>query len=89
MAHKDNLMVWLLAIYGVVGALYPVLIVADHVGTNALRWLPSVTYPLIWVIFLISFGALALAGITSASRTKQNHRVHAGLPGPGLSTTAE
>ena len=38
MTHKDNLMVWLLAIYGGVGALYPLLIVADHIGTRTIRW---------------------------------------------------
>jgi hypothetical protein len=76
MAHKDNLMVWLLAIYGGVGALNPVLIVADHIGTHTLRWptMPFI-YPLVWVILLISFGALALAGVISAYRTKQDHHV--------------
>jgi hypothetical protein len=78
MAHKDNLMVWLLAVYGGVGALNPVLIVADHIGTHTLRWPLPVTYPLVWVILLISFGALALAGVISAYRTKRDHRVHAG-----------
>ena len=80
MTHKDSLMVWLLAIYGGVGALNPILIVADHIGTHALRWPLSVTYPLVWVILLISFGALSLAGVIGAHRTKQDHRVRAELP---------
>jgi hypothetical protein len=80
MEHKDNLIVWLLAIYGGVGALNPILIVADHIGTHTLRWPLSVTYPLVWVILLISFGALSLAGVIGAHRTKQDHRVSAELP---------
>jgi hypothetical protein len=80
MTHKDRITVWLLAIYGAVGALYPVLIVADHIGTHTLRWPMSFIYPLVWVIWLISFGALALAGVLSAYRTKQDHRVPAELP---------
>jgi hypothetical protein len=81
MRHKDSPMVWLLAIYGGVGALNPILIVADHIGTHTLRWPLSVTYPLVWVILLISFGALSLAGGIGAYRTKQDHhRVLAGLP---------
>jgi hypothetical protein len=70
MAHKDNLMVWLLAIYGGVGAFVPVLIVADHFGTRTLRWSLSVLYPLVWSILLISFGALSAAGVISAYRAK-------------------
>jgi hypothetical protein len=70
MEHKDNLMVWLLAIYGGVGALNPILIVADHIGTHTVRWSLSFLYPLVWVIQLISFGALSLAGVISAYRAK-------------------
>jgi hypothetical protein len=78
MEHKDNLMVWLLAIYGGGGALNPVLIVADHIGTHTLRWPMSVTYPLVWGFLLISFGALSLAGVISSYRTKQDYQVAAG-----------
>jgi hypothetical protein len=78
MTHKDNLMVWLLAIYGGVGALYPILIVADHIGTHTLRWPMSLLYPLVWVIWLISFGALSLAGVIGVYRTKQDYQVAAG-----------
>jgi hypothetical protein len=35
--------------------------------------------PFVWGILLISFGALALAGIIGAYRTKQDRRVNAGL----------
>jgi hypothetical protein len=73
MKHKDNLMVWLLAIYGGVGALYPILIVVDHIGTHTLRWPMSFIYPLVWVIWLISFGALSFAGAISAYRVKHAH----------------
>lgn len=75
MNRKDNLMVWLLAIYGGVGALNPILIVADHLGTYSLRWPLGVTYPLVWVILFISFGALSLAGIIGAYRSKHDERV--------------
>jgi hypothetical protein len=80
MRHKDNFMVWLLAIYGGVGALNPILIVADHIGTHTTRWPMSVIYPLVWVIQLISFGALSLVGVIGAYQTTQYHRVPAGLP---------
>ncbi|OHU47347.1 hypothetical protein BKG82_27235 [Mycobacteroides chelonae] len=73
MTHKDNVMVWLLATYGAVGALNPILIVADHIGTYTLRWPLSVTYPLVWIILFISFGALAVAGVIGAHRSKQEH----------------
>lgn len=72
MTHKDNLMVWLLAIYGGVGALNPLLIIADHIGTYSLRWPLAVTYPLVWVILLVSFGALSLAGVIGAYRSKHS-----------------
>jgi hypothetical protein len=77
MTHKDAIMVWLLAIYGGVGAINPILIVADHIGTHTTRLPMSVIYPLVWVIQLISFGALSLAGIIGAYRARQNNRVHA------------
>jgi hypothetical protein len=77
MEHKDNLMVWLLAIYGGVGALYPVLIVADHFGAQTPEWSMSVAYQLVNVILLISFGALSLAGVIGAYRTKQDYQVAA------------
>ena len=80
MTHKDNLMVWLLAIYGGVGALNPIVIVADHIGTHTLRWSFSATYQLVWGIQLISFGALSLAGVIGAYRTKQDHHVPVELP---------
>jgi hypothetical protein len=73
MAHKNNLMVWLLAIYGGVGALYPVLIVADHFGAQKPGWSVSVIYQLVNVILLISFGALSLAGVISAYRANHAH----------------
>jgi hypothetical protein len=79
MKHKDSLMVWLLASYGGVGALNPILIVADHIGTHTLRWPLSITYPLVWFILLISFGALALAGAISAYRAKLDNRLPAGI----------
>jgi hypothetical protein len=77
MAHKDNLMVWLLAIYGGIGALYPVLISVNHIGTRTIRWPLSSLYSLNWVIQLISFGALSLAGAIGACRAKQDHHAHA------------
>jgi hypothetical protein len=73
MTHKNNLMVWLLAIYGGVGALYPVLIVADHFGAKAPGWPVSVIYQLVNVILLISFGALSLAGVISVYRAEHAH----------------
>jgi hypothetical protein len=80
MKHKDNLVVWLLAIYGGVGALYPIEITVNHIGTRTIRWPLTSLYSFNWVIQLISFGALSLAGVISAYRTKQGHRVHAELP---------
>lgn len=80
MTHKDHIMVWLLAIYGAVGALYPVLIVADHIGTSTLRWSFSGLFALVWVILLISFAALAFAGVLGAYRIKQDYRVPEELP---------
>jgi hypothetical protein len=79
--HKSSIMVWLLAIYGGVGAVYPLLIVANHIGTGATRWPLSFLYPFVWVILLISFGALSLAGVIGAYRTKQDGRVF-GEPSP-------
>jgi hypothetical protein len=73
--HKSSIMVWLLAIYGGVGAVYPLLIVANHIGTGATRWPLSFLYPFVWVILLISFGALSLAGVIGAYRAKQDGRV--------------
>jgi hypothetical protein len=46
---------------------------ADHIGTHTLRWSLSFLYPLVWVIWLISFGALSLAGVIGAYRTKQDY----------------
>lgn len=66
--HKDTAMIWLLGIYGGVGALNPLLIVGDHVGTHTLRWPLAVTYPLVWVILFVSFAALSAAGIIAARR---------------------
>jgi hypothetical protein len=71
---KDNLMVWLLAIYGAVGAVYPLLIVANHIGGGT-RWQLSLLYPVVWLVLLISFGALSLAGVIGAYRTKHDDRV--------------
>jgi hypothetical protein len=79
--HKENLLMWLLAIYGGVGALYPILIIADHIGTNGVRWQLSFLYPLVWVILLISLGALALAGAVGAYRARQECRVLVAAPG--------
>lgn len=66
--HKDTLMIWLLGIYGAVGALNPVIIVGDHIGTHTLRWPLAITYPLVWVILFTSFTALSAAGIIAARR---------------------
>lgn len=66
--HKDTAMIWLLGIYGGIGALNPVLIVGDHIGTHTLRWPLSITYPLVWIILFISFTALSAAGIIAARR---------------------
>jgi len=68
-------MVWLLGTYGGVGAAYPLLIVANHLGTGPIRWPLSFLYPFVWVILLISFGALSLAGVIGAYRAKQDSRV--------------
>ncbi|MBN7438816.1 hypothetical protein IUS38_24855 [Mycobacteroides abscessus subsp. abscessus] len=66
--HKDTAMIWLLGIYGGVGAVNPILIVGDHIGTHTLRWPLSITYPLVWVILFVSFAALSAAGIIAARR---------------------
>jgi hypothetical protein len=73
MEHKDNLIVWLLAIYGGVGALNPILIVADHFGAQTPGWSASIVYQLVDVIMLINFGALSLAGVIGPYRTKQDY----------------
>jgi hypothetical protein len=70
MTHKNSLMVWLLAIYGGVGAIAPVFIVANHIGT--VRPI-SFTYLFVWITWLISFGALSLAGVISTHQAKQIH----------------
>jgi hypothetical protein len=62
---------WLLAVYGGVGAICPILLVANHIGTATTHWSMSVLYPLIWVLSFVSFGALALAGVISAARNKR------------------
>ncbi|MFA4085281.1 hypothetical protein ONA92_26665 [Mycobacteroides salmoniphilum] len=66
--HKDTLMIWLLGIYGAIGALNPVIIVGDHIGTHTLRWPLAITYPLVWGILFTSFAALSAAGILAARR---------------------
>ncbi|SKS82082.1 Uncharacterised protein [Mycobacteroides abscessus subsp. massiliense] len=66
--HKDTAMIWLLGIYGGIGAVNPILIVGDHIGTHTLRWPLSITYPLVWVILFVSFAALSSAGIIAARR---------------------
>lgn len=81
--HKSSIMVWLLAIYGGVGAVYPLLIVANHIGTGATRWPLSFLYPLVWVVLLISFGALSLAGVIGAYRANQDGRVFGELSRSG------
>lgn len=68
--RTDTLMIWLLAVYGAVGALNPIIIVADHIGTNTLRWPLAITYPLVWVILFTSFTALSAAGIIGARRLR-------------------
>jgi hypothetical protein len=73
-------MMWLLAVYGVVGALYPVLIVADHIGTTTVRWQPSAFYPLVWGILLASFGALTIAGSIGAHRTVSGRDAPVAVP---------
>jgi hypothetical protein len=75
MEHKDNVVVWLLAIYGGVGAVYPLLMVADRIGTHTARWSYSVTGWLEWVIWSISMGALSAAGVIGAYRTTHDGRV--------------
>lgn len=79
--HKDTVMIWLLGIYGGVGALNPVIIVGDHVGTHTLRWPLSVTYPLVWAILFVSFAALSAAGIIAARRADAGRD-----PAPAVST---
>jgi hypothetical protein len=69
--HKENPLMWLLAVYGGVGAIVPILIVADHIGTATTRWPMSMIYPLVWVLQFVSLGALALAGVISATRNRQ------------------
>jgi hypothetical protein len=81
MKRKDSGMVWLLAIYGGVGAINPVLIVVDHIGTDTTRLSMSVIYPLVWVVQLVSFGALAFAGVLGVYRAKRDSRVPAELSG--------
>jgi hypothetical protein len=83
MTHKNSLMVWLLAIYGGVGAVAPVFIVTNHIGTHIVRWPISFVYLFVWVIWLISFGALSLAGAIGAYRTKQDGRVGVELAASG------
>jgi hypothetical protein len=78
MEHKDNVVVWLLAVYGGIGAIYPLLIVADHIGTHTTRWPMSFLYPLVWVIQLINFGSLSVAGVIGAYRTKQDSQAAVG-----------
>jgi hypothetical protein len=68
MKHRDTSMVWLLAIYGGVGALYPIEITINHLGTRGLRWSLTSLYSLNWVIQLVSFGALSLAGVIGVYR---------------------
>ncbi|WP_157935314.1 hypothetical protein [Mycobacteroides abscessus] len=41
--HKDTAMIWLLGIYGGIGALNPIIIVGDRIGTHTLRWPLSTT----------------------------------------------
>jgi hypothetical protein len=81
--NKDNLMVWLLAIYGAVGAVYPLLTMANHIGGGATRWTPSFYYPVVWSILLVSFGALSLAGVIGAYHAKHEGRVGVGLAASG------
>ncbi|WP_457134567.1 hypothetical protein [Mycobacteroides abscessus] len=52
-----------MAIYGGIGALNPVIIVGDHIGTHTLRRPLSITYPLVWVILFTSSADLSAAGI--------------------------
>jgi hypothetical protein len=80
--HKENILMWLLVIYGGVGALYPILITVNHIGTTATLRLPlSFVYRFNWFVSLISLGALALAGAVGAYRTRQECRVLVGAPG--------
>jgi hypothetical protein len=55
-------------------------VMAMGVATHTLRWSFSFIYLLVWVILLISFAALALAGVLGAYRTKQDLLVPAELP---------
>jgi hypothetical protein len=66
--HRDTSMVWLLAIYGGVGAFYPIEITINHIDTQGLRWSLASLYSLNWVIQLVSFGALSLAGAIGVYR---------------------
>lgn len=63
----DRVMFWLFGIYGGIGALYPLLMIIDRVDMYTLRWSLDVTYPVVWTIQLISFGALSLAGVIGAN----------------------
>lgn len=66
---QDNrVLFWLFGIYGVIGALYPLLMVLDRVDMYTLRWPLEATYPIVWTIQLVSFTALSSAGVVGARR---------------------
>lgn len=73
--HQNRLLFWLFGIYGVIGALYPLLMVLDRVDMYTLRWSLEATYPIVWTIQLVSFTALSLAGVFGARRHSQSEDV--------------
>lgn len=69
---ENRTLFWLFGIYGVVGALYPLLMVLDRVDMYTLRWPLEATYSIVWTIQLVSFTALSLAGVIGARRYLQS-----------------
>ncbi|OHU55888.1 hypothetical protein BKG83_17055 [Mycobacteroides chelonae] len=75
--QENRVLFWLFGIYGVVGALYPLLMVLDRVDMYTLRWPLEATYPIVWTIQLVSFTALSLAGVVGARRHIQSGAANA------------
>lgn len=75
--QESRILFWLFGIYGVVGALYPLLMVLDRVDMYTLRWPLEATYPIVWTIQLVSFTALSLAGVVGARRYAQSRAADA------------
>ncbi|SKM40404.1 Uncharacterised protein [Mycobacteroides abscessus subsp. massiliense] len=70
--HQNRVLFWLFGIYGLVGGLYPLLMIVDRVDMYTLRWSLEATYPIVWTIQLVSFTALSLAGVVGARRHAQS-----------------